>query len=307
MKLRPHGLVALVGVCVLLAAALAAVTIAGSTRHRSGSCTPAAFRLDLAVSPPAVELSTPLAPALLSSFEIFRARRPPAAALPGVLDRTLSRYYELSGFYPAYVRQLARLPSGRRYLVIPAFGAPQAVPPAHCLPAAQRHTDLEQQHRRAVEPVYCILEVAGRTILPTGCEPFAAIDEGGGLFEASDFTEEPLVELVPDGVASLRITYRGGSSIVVPVHANALVSRPPLSARLRAELSRLLLESQDRHLTGAQRLDITRRYDGALAEANPVKLEWLDAAGRVLRAISAPSTRGDSKTSLGNLRAPLGG
>jgi hypothetical protein len=214
------------------------------------------------------------------------------------------------------VSQLTRLPGGRCYFVIPAFGRPETVPPAHCPSVGVRRRELvEQQHRRLVEPVYCIIEVGSGGNAP-GCEPFAAIDEGERVFRSSGvfrsshyFTGEQTVELVPDGIASVRIAYRATAPIVVPVSENALLfTPPPPPPRLEADLKRLEPRLVDKHLTKAQRRSITMRWDKTVAETYPTKIEWLDDGGGLVRAISAPIAGSNSATSVGgDLRAPVGG
>lgn len=179
------------------------------------------------------QLSTPLDATILSSFAIFRRSALPGEELFGLkpggdgLDRELSKVYELSGYYPAYVRQLTRLPDGRRYFVIPAYGRPEAVVPAHCLAGGvrERRALVEEHHRRLVEPVDCIIEVGGsKNAPPQGCEPFAAVGEADRVFQP-DLHKEPIVELVPDGVASVRIAYRETPTLLPPLAISTLPSK----------------------------------------------------------------------------------
>jgi hypothetical protein len=280
----------------------------------SSSCIPPAFRLFGPGPAPAKELSTPLDATILSSFAIFRRSALPTDELSGLkpgsdgLDRELSKVYELSGYYPAYVRQLTRLPDGRRYFVIPAYGRSEAVLPAHCLPAGKRRVLVEEQHRRLVEPVDCIIELgAAENTPPQGCEPFAAIDEDGRAFQPY-LTKEPTVELVPDGVASVRIAYRETPPIVVRVSEDAfLFTPPPPTPRVEAELKRLEPSIVATHLTTAQRRRFTLQWDEAVHETEPTKIEWLNNAGGLVRTISPPTAASSSVTSVGNLRAPIEG
>jgi hypothetical protein len=117
------GMVALiVGLgLILTACGSSAGTATASGTRLSSSCIPLAFRLFGPRPATAKELSTPLEATILSNFAIFRRSALPSDALSGLkpegdgLDRELSKVYELSGYYPAYVRQLTRLPDGRRY------------------------------------------------------------------------------------------------------------------------------------------------------------------------------------------------
>ncbi|MFZ1925152.1 MAG: hypothetical protein WAU42_03310 [Solirubrobacteraceae bacterium] len=232
------------------------------------------------------------------------------------LDRELSKVYELSGYYPAYVRQLTRLPDGRRYFVIPAYGRSEAVVPAHCLAGGvrERRALVEEQHRRLVEPVDCIIEVGGsENAPPQGCEPFAAIGEAGRVFQP-DLYKELILELVPGGVAAVRISYRETPTIVVAVSEDAfLFTPPPPTPRVEAELKRLTrLQRMEpvivtTHPTTAQRRRITLQWDKTVDETEPTRIEWLDSAGRLVRSLSPPTAESNSATSVGNLDAPVEG
>jgi hypothetical protein len=195
--------------------------------------------------------------------------------------------------------------------VIPAFGRPEAIPPAHCFPTGKRHELVKQKHRRLIEPVYCIIEMVGNgNASVPGCEPFAQVNESFRAFHVSDFLGgEPTIELVPDGVASVRIAYRATAPIVAHVSENAFVLIPPptphtqLDTRLRGLLHRLF----DKHLTRAQQLRITIEYDRAYRGTYPIGIEWLNSTGGLMRALSLPTAESSSATSVGNLRAPLEG
>jgi hypothetical protein len=312
------GMVALIAGLglILTACGSSAGTATASVTRLSSSCIPPAFRLSGPRPAPAKRLTTPLDTAILSNFAIFRRSAFPSDALAELkprgdgLDRELSKVYELSGYYPAYVRQLTRLPDGRRYFVIPAYGRAEAVLPAHCLPAGERERRLlvEEQHRRLVEPVDCIIEVGGsENEPPLGCEPFDAIDEAGRVFEP-DLYKELIVELVPDGVASVRIAYRETPPIDVPVSENAVwFTPPPPAPRVKAELKRLEPSIFARHLTRVQRRRFTMQWDAAVRETEPTTIEWLDNTGELVRTINPPTAASSSVTSVGNLRAPIEG
>jgi hypothetical protein len=47
--------------------------------------------------------------------------------------------------------------------------------------------------------------------------------------------------------------------------------------------------------------------DEIVHETDPTKLEWLDSAGRVVRVVNAPAAGRGAATSIGDLRAPMGG
>jgi hypothetical protein len=259
------------------------------------------------------ELRTPLGAGILPRFAIFRKAAPRSDEPPlraGGLGRELAKDYELSSYYPGYVRQLGTLAGGLRYFAVPAFGRFEGFPPAHCQPAALGRELTEQQRRRLTELVYCVIETdGGKNTEPPGCEPFAAIDEGRPIFQSAGIiTKEPTIGLVPDGVASLRIAYRETAPLIVPVSNNVfLFTPPPPSARVKAKLSRLAREYGRKHLSFAQYQSLTLRWNRAVAEAEPTRIGWLDGVGGVMRTIRAPAAHGPSPTSVGNLRAPISG
>jgi hypothetical protein len=243
------------------------------------------------------ELSSPLEEVILTRFAVFRrgalaGDRFPALSPVGIeVDNQLARYY------PSYVRQVKVLPNGGRYFVIPGYARPLRIPPVRCLPASLRRdrtTLLEQEHKLASEPVYCVVEI-GSDSGPGTCESFAQIEESPRIFEPI-LTEEAIVELVPDGVASVRATYAIGPPLVVTTAENIYTLAPPRDVRRREQRAVHKLADRpehDKHPTKAQQrrsLDaFVEGLDKAAAEATPRKLEWLGSAGELVRSIARPS------------------
>lgn len=94
----------------------------------------------------------------------------------------------------------------------------------------------------------------------------------------------------------------------MPVSGNAFwFTPPPLTPRVAAELKRLYPKVVAKRLTRAQRRRFTLQWDDAVQETEPTKIEWLDNAGGLVRAISPPTAASSSATSVGNLRAPIEG
>ncbi|HTA14074.1 MAG TPA: hypothetical protein VK781_04370, partial [Solirubrobacteraceae bacterium] len=121
-------------------------------------------------------------------------------------------------------------------------------------------------------------------------------------------TEEPVVELVPDGVASVRIAYSETPEITVPVSENAFTFTPPLpTPRVAAELKRLEPRIVATRLTAAQRRRVTLQWNKTVDETEPTRIEWLDNADELIRTISPPTIASSSLTSVGNLDAPVEG
>jgi len=319
--------------CVILLAGCFAGTAAGSGTPRLVSCLPPALRLFGPRPAPPQSLTTPLDATILAQFELFRrpalpSDTPPTRGLAGgKLARELSQDYTLASYYPAYVRQLTVQSGGRRYYVVPAFGRREALPPAGCVSAGARRELVAQQQRRSVEPVYCIIEVGGQVDQPVGCKPFAAIDQYAEIFQSGAFGGESIVDLVPDSVASVRISYRARALIVMSVSDNAILFTPPSpSPRLTADqnlLSRLQVggycyrrspharwQCTYTRRTKAQRLQYTKTmtdYRQVVAASDPTKIEWLAATGGLISTINPPTACSIAATSVGDLRAPIEG
>jgi len=297
----------------------------------SPSCFPE-LRLFAPRPAPPQALSATLDPAILAHYAIFRRAAQPADAPPSkalasrALARELAQDFTLASWYPAEVRKLD-VPTHARYYVIPAFGRREAVP-ASCRPARVRRELIAQQHRRLIEPVACAIAIGASGSTPGDCEPFAAIEAEADVF-ASGGQSDPIVSLVPDGVASVRISYRSRPPITVPVAGNAVVFTPPPPSRhVRALQDRAArLDAQwggcyrtrhtpwvcgNPHLTKAQnhRLEIRLHraiaaHQRAVAASDPTQIDWLDPAGRVVRTLAPPTPARLAAISVGDLRAPI--
>jgi len=314
------GSTAAIGVLGLaLLAGCSGEKAAQGTAQQTAGCVSAVPRLFGPQPGPPKALSAALDKAIVARFAIFRRDVP----VRDGLGRELSRDYTLASWYPGYVRRV-----GRRYDVVPAFGRRETVVSPGCASARTRLELVEQQLRRTTEPVYCIVEAGRDGSIPLGCEPFAAVGEDAEIFRPGAASGEPIVELVPDGVAAVRISYRARAPIVVPVSDNAIVfAPPPPSPRVATARKRLgslktvggycsrggthsrwschftrLTKAQQR-----QRKKAVAEYDAAAAADGPTKVEWLDRAGGLMRTIDPPTARRIAAISVGDLRAPIRG
>jgi hypothetical protein len=295
-------------IAVIASLALAAVLALSAVAHatsptRSGRCdissgtgTPASGGEALPL-----ELSSPLEAAILERFAVLRRASLPSDRLPALSPVGVQLDNQLVSFYPAYTRQVKTGPTGARYFVIPGFARPLSIPPVACLPVTLRRDRtglIEQAHRLASEPVYCIVEV-GRETTPSQCDWFSLIEDSPRVFAPTLANEEPIVELVPDGVASIRASYRVGAPVVVKTAENAYTLVPSQAVLRRERRSARKLESRterEEHEHEHSRAELRRLSGEALdalfkiaAEAAPVKLEWLGGAGEVVRSIAPPS------------------
>jgi hypothetical protein len=246
------------------------------------------------------ELSSPLEAGILSRFALLRRVALPSDQIPALSPVGGEIDGQLVSYYPGYVRQLQVLPNGSRYFMIPGFAKPQSVPPARCLPASERRDRpalVEQEHKLAAEPVYCIVAI-GHESGSSQCEPFAEIEQSPRVF-APSLSEAPIIELIPDGVTSVRITYLGGSSVLAPVDENKYSFTMPAAVRARArkrftkDLHRL---THAKHKTKAQKRraleELIAALEKTLVEAQPRKVEWLGSAGELLHSSTPPKSTG---------------
>ncbi len=282
----------------LLAGAIASVLAAPATAKKGAatpsSCSGVIRALEPESEPEPVELAGPLEPAVLDKFGVLRRAAAPADQLPP-LNRIGSRVgSELSSYYPGYIRQLVRLANGSRYFLIPGFKRVLKLPPARCLPKQLRHLRQPQS-----EPVYCIAGIGPivRPLAGISCQTLAEIETGADLAEPY-FSSSFQVDLVPDGVATVRLVYRGGTVIAAPVSENAFTFTLPrgLIERAKAAFKRLERAFEDErthrhgHLTKRQRQRavgvMIKALDHVVSQLPPKQVQWLDAGGQVLRSFT---------------------
>jgi hypothetical protein len=243
-----------------------------------------------------VELSSPLEAGVLSQFAVLRRAALPSDQIPALSPVGGEVDGELVSYYPGYVRQVKVLPNGSRYFLIPGFAKPQSVPPARCLSASQRRERpqlVEQEHKLAAEPVYCIVEL-GHESTGSSCEPFATIEQSPRVFQPS-LSEEAIVELAPDGVSSVRATYVTGPPVVATVEENVYMLAVPKAVRARAQkrLKKVVHRlERAKHATKAEKRraveELLKGLEHTLVEVEPHKVEWLSSTGGLVRSI-APS------------------
>lgn len=303
----PATLIAIAG----LAATAGCSANSAALAHRNASCVPPSLRLFAPRPPAPTELASSLDPGLVATFGVFRRSAQPSdepSLAGGGLAEQLRSDYELAAYFPALVRRLARLPGGREYFVIPAFARPEAVPPARCSSASTHRQLVTEQQRRKTDPVACFIESGESRAAPApGCEPVTQVDQQLRAFGVSDFVRTPAIEMVPDGVASVRVSYRDVTPFSVPVNENAFYLVPPptphnsVSARMKSLLPRISRSNT------AQRDRAGAEWNRTFVYTLPTKIEWLDKGGAVVRVLTPPTPASIAATSLGQLLAPIEG
>jgi hypothetical protein len=246
------------------------------------------------------ELVEPLAASVLANFAVLRRAALPSDQLPALNPAAQRLDDQLASYYPDAVRRVAALSDGSRFFVIPAREKATSIPPSRCLPKSlrsERPRLVEAQRKRAAEPVYCIVAVGSRAG-SSECVPFSEVDQSPRVF-GSAFAGAPTVDLVPDGVASVRIDYRRVAPILARVNENAFVFTPPkaltrqLSNAFQKVLSPVLHPGKTKRLTKAQKRHrekaAEKAFENALLKAEPTRVEWLDGSGALVRRIDRPS------------------
>lgn len=250
-------------------------------------------------------LSTPVDPAATASFSVLRRPLGPQDALPPLNPLEEDVHGELAGYYPETIRQLLALPDGKRFFVIVGLPHVISLPPARCLPPQlrkQRKAILEQQLVKARQPAYCVVTVGGpaspfldKLFEGDSCLPLQSVYEAAGIVSKA-FSSSAVVDLVPDGVASVRLIYRDGISLTAAVSEDAYQYTPPPKLVERAK--RLLIEEVKgtrKHPNKAQRRRERahrRALKRAVAALAPTQVLWLDAAGQALRTIDPKGSPG---------------
>jgi hypothetical protein len=233
-------------------------------------------------------------PAILSRFAVLRRAAGPADQLPPLNPFGSQLDFQLASYYPGYIRQLAQLPDAGRIFLLLGFRR-SFLPPLKCVPPRLRKRVLEQRKLES-QLAYCVGEigVSHRPFVSTSCLSFADIETGGAL-AASALSTAPVVDLVPDGVATVRLSYRNGATIAGAVHENTLIFTPPQGPIKRAKrllhgLERKLSREEGEYGNKAKRRRLEQMFIRALARTYdrlpPRQVQWLDSAGHVLRSFA---------------------
>jgi hypothetical protein len=263
--------------------------------HAGAATSPAAcFFANNRIGEPA-QIATPVPDAVVADFAALR--RPAAAgdALPPLNLAADELTGTLATYYPAAIRLLLE-EAGVRYFLVTGYEREPTLVPA-CLSPSELHERarlVQLAHERATTPTYCIVELgaSGETPDRTPCQQLPEIESTSPLFEPlGERGPRPLAQLVPDGVAAVRVDFAAHAPAVIAVREDLLLyDAPNPFVKVIA-----LLEREARrhsHAGPAEQRRIARRLlprvRRLLAEAEPTRLEWLDASGTAVRTIVAP-------------------
>jgi hypothetical protein len=280
-----------VGLLVFAVALLALAPIADAKKHR-------AHRVRCFSSEPFQRTTNAetgaLDPNVAGSFAILRRPAGPADALPPVNPLKEDLGYQLRSYFPAYIRQLATDAEGEHYFLVVGFPHVFALPPASCLPRNVRRKLgklVAEQRTREKELMFCIDDVGPKRPEYGGgqCHSFAAVQSGSHLVETAT-SRSDVIELVPDGVATVRLLYHDGNAVTAPVSGNEFTFTPPQGPIKAAERRAREIERKFRgkHLNEHQRVSafgrLLRLFAKTAKQLSPETVQWLDASGRVTRS-----------------------
>jgi hypothetical protein len=234
-----------------------------------------------------------LDPTVTSMFAVLRRPVGVNDQLPPLNPLSEDLGYQLRSYFPASIRQIASDPEGERYFLIAGFERGFHIPPARCLPKqARRHRAqlVAEQRKRESQPVYCIEDIGPHRPQYGGasCQPFASIQTGGSLIATAQSTSD-VIELVPDGVATVRLRYRSGTVITASVANNAFDFTPPqrpikeAGARVRRLFQTFSRTHTHLDQSRAERL-LVKRLREAFSQLTPATVEWLGVSGQPIRS-----------------------
>jgi hypothetical protein len=301
---RARGLATVLGACAALSATAAATGVVAAAPAARTAAAQSCTEPEIPGGPPTALPGTVDA-ATVEGFAVLRRDQQPSDLPPPLNPLAEQVEPTLASYYPVELRRIVALPDGRQYFLITGFLRAVAPTSVACLPpgappALRRLVEAEAQ--RVKLPVYCVGVVGEQRrsipILLTEagggeCEPFASIREGARVLE-TDSSTVPVADIVPDGVASVRLGYRDRIQITAAVHENGYVFTPP---RVLVARWRRLLEHPPvkvgallrKHLSRARRHHeehvLEAFYLRAARLIAPTRIEWLAADGSVVRLI----------------------
>jgi hypothetical protein len=233
---------------------------------------------------------------------VFDTARPTdGAGVPlaqATLTTELARSYELASYFPASVRRVRAATDSSTYVLV-AFARAEPAPSAECVKLLKRsHPGVARsQGVRGDIPLYCFVDAHASAERDLGCARLDEVEASPRVFAASFVFHAPVLDLVPRGVAAVRVEFPEHAPIVAEVRAGTFLLRvpsapPPRLRRTFARLEPLVTAGAD--APGAKASARWRRavaeWNRAVALTRPIRVEWLSRSGSVLRTIGPPSS-----------------
>ena len=237
-----------------------------------------------------------LSAAVLTQFGVLR--RPPTAQ-DAVPARALGAL-PLGSYDPAYVRRLGGSGSGGVFLVVGHLLDP--LPFISCesggLPAQLRKL-VPRERALAKLATYCLVTSSPRADTYS-CSPLQTVSSGYSLGQVARLSDagtdgvspgpNQTGGLVPDGVASVTLTYRA-TRVTALVTSNYFAIAPPAAPQaLTHAFTKLQEQIRASKPTAAQERRLAQLERDLSTFSVPAIVQWQNAAGAVLRQFRRPRT-----------------
>jgi hypothetical protein len=236
-----------------------------------------------------------------------------AGADPRLLRTSLRNELELGGelgsrldkYAPDGIRRLRQTSSGNNavgYYYVP--GQRARLFSAACLrklPASRQKIVRAYERRFPPGSGYCLVGIAGGEAFPVECATLGAPPTGYAFGLARTGRNE-LVGMVPDGVATVRISYDGGIATSGSVSHNLFIAAAPAPATHELPCEKAAIRpGPTRRCTMRERLTQVRT-------ATPLAVTWLGPNGAMVRKfILTPAYLRDAEETEGLTEPFLGG
>lgn len=269
-----------------------AVVLGGRSVPRR--CLPPRLALFFSERAPAPPQPLPGSAPGTAGYPVFAGRTATGAepAPSRSLGPELAQRYELASYYPGSLRAVPA--SGGAIDVVVAFARNEPAPSAECAKLV-KHAFPSYSPRDRISgttPLYCFVDMRPPAVAngEPGCGALDEVAAAPRVFAASFVFHAPVVDLVPAGVAAVRVTFPEHAPIVAQVKGGSFELHPPSAPppRLRSTFARL--EARLSAPGEATRERVSAEWNRAVARTRPVRVEWLAAGGGVLRSIAPPSS-----------------
>jgi hypothetical protein len=290
-------------VVITMAVAMLLGVVAGAAFGASPPRRSGCNNLTFVSTPP---VSNDAAPPADAVAELSLLRRAPDAAdqLPQINDLALQLSGQLTTYDPAYTRAVATLADGRRLFVIVGTRFLPPLPPPSCLPKKDRAQLLKaiKLRNRYGGPGFCVVATGGAPSEPAQCDSFKQLAQGDTLLDldplptSNGYRPRLLGGLLPDGVATVRVSYRRSPPVTSTATGNFFSFREPrVPGRLQRELKRLVAPRPSARrpptLTKQQSALLGRLERQIAAFVNPTRIAWIDSNGRLIKQFTpSPNT-----------------
>jgi hypothetical protein len=226
-----------------------------------------------------------------------------AGEIPRLLRTSLHSELELGGevwrkldeYDPLGIRRLRQIGHGSNalsYYYIP--GERADLVSSSCLrklPASQQKAVRAYERRFPPGPGYCLVGISDREAFPVACGTLGQ-PSAGYVFGLSRTSSERLVGLVADGVATVRVFYRGGVATSGAVSNNLFFASAPRPAT-RDLPCEIAAAGRKQPCTKRERLTQVRA-------ATPLAVRWLSPTGASVRQFAlTPAYLRDAEEQMG--------